>query len=147
MSVKLKINNYKNQEQTNVPRIPTALLEEIKEEGMRDMFERFYERLRVSPIKHLFPVHSDEAFEKAKQHAGDFFIQICGGPDYFNQNRGAPMMKKRHLPFYIDNKARVIWLDLFRTTINEMDNISDGVKIGFWEYLETFSYWMVNAKD
>lgn len=41
------------------------------------------------------------------------FIQICGGPKYFNENRGAPMMVARHQPFKITPKTRMVWLECY----------------------------------
>ncbi len=72
-------------------------LNEIGEVGMRDLLDRFYMKLYESPISHLFPADREE-MKTAAQHSADFFIQICGGVAYFNQNRGAPQMRKRHTP-------------------------------------------------
>ena len=89
-----------------------AFLAEIGEEGMRDLFKRFYTSLYNSPIKNLFP-QTEEEMMTASQHSADFFIQICGGTKYFNQNRGAPQMGRRHAPFAITPEARLHWLVLF----------------------------------
>ncbi|MCG3720288.1 globin, partial [Aliarcobacter butzleri] len=67
------------------------VLEFLGEDGMRKLISEHYDILKTSEIKDLFP-KNEEAFALAKQHSADFFIQICGGPDYFNQNRGNPMM-------------------------------------------------------
>ena len=75
-----------------------AFLAEIGEEGMRDLFKRFYTSLYNSPIKNLFP-QTEEEMMVASQHSADFFIQICGGTPYFNQNRGAPANGKKTCAF------------------------------------------------
>ena len=63
----------------------------LEEDGMRQMVSDHYDLLIESDIKDLFP-KNPIAIEKAKEHSADFFIQICGGPDYFNQNRGMPQL-------------------------------------------------------
>lgn len=120
-------------------------LQEIGEEGMRNLLDRFYLCLFESPIKELFPTERD-AMRKAGQTSADFFIQICGGPQYFNQNRGAPMMKKRHAPFRITPDARLHWLRCFKQALEPVVKCSDVNKQSFWNYINVFSIWMINSK-
>jgi hemoglobin len=124
-------------------------LQDIGEEGMRELLRRFYTKLYESPIKHLFPQDFDEMMT-ASQHSADFFIQICGGPQYFNQNRGAPQMRKRHAPFAITPTARLHWLTLFEEALQpiiEEKRSSDANIQSFWNYLNVFSQWMVNSPE
>ncbi len=121
-------------------------LAEIGEEGMRELISRHYDAIRQSDIYHLFP-QDDAEFEQAKRNSSDFFIQICGGPAYFNQNRGAPMMAKRHAPFAITPKAREIWLKLYIPLLEELlqNGVSEASVASFWNYLDIFSIWMTNT--
>ena len=121
-----------------------AFLAEITEEGMRDLFRRFYSSLHKSPIKDLFP-QSEEEMMIASQHSADFFIQICGGTDYFNQNRGAPQMGRRHAPFAITAEARLHWLVLFEEALQPLvGKVSDENIQSLWDYINVFSIWMIN---
>ena len=61
------------------------MLELLGEEGIRRMVSEHYDLLKESAIKDLFP-KNPIALEKAKEHSADFFIQILGGPECFNQN-------------------------------------------------------------
>lgn len=124
-------------------------LKDIGEKGMRDLLERFYDKLFESPIKALFPADK-EAMKNAGQISADFFIQICGGPTYFNQNRGAPQMRKRHAPFRITPEARLHWLVNFEEALEPIitKKLSSEENIqSFWNYLNTFSIWMINHRD
>ncbi len=124
-------------------------LSEIGEEGMRELLDRFYMKLYESPIAHLFPSDREE-MKTAAQHSADFFIQICGGPAYFNRNRGAPQMRKRHAPFAITPEARLHWLVLFEEALMpllEEQRCSETNLQSFWRYLDTFSQWMVNSRS
>lgn len=119
------------------------VLEELGEEGMRKLISDHYNLLKVSSIKELFP-SSEEAFEEAKKHSADFFIQICGGPRYFDQNRGAPRMIARHAPFKITAEARIVWLEAYSEVLTKL-HLSEESKQSFWNYLDIFSIWMINT--
>ncbi|MCB4747558.1 MAG: globin [Sulfurovum sp.] len=123
-----------------------VFLEEIGEAGMRELLERFYALLHEGPIKHLFP-DTKEEMRQAAQNSADFFIQICGGPKYFNKNRGAPQMGRRHAPFAITPEARLHWLVLFEQALQPLlGEVSDMYLQSFWDYLNVFSLWMVNTQ-
>lgn len=126
-----------------------AFLTDIGEQGMRDLLDRFYMGLFESPIKDIFPLDRVE-MKIAAQHSADFFIQICGGPGYFNKNRGAPQMRKRHAPFRITPHARLHWLVTFDEALQPIikQKLSSEENIqSFWNYLNIFSQWMINSKD
>ncbi len=119
----------------------------VGEERFRALVDEHYELIRNSDIDFLFPVNDDDDFEQAKKNAADFFIQICGGPDYFNQNRGLPQMIGRHAPFRIDERSRRRWLELYAEILPKLED--EGVKSeyieSFWSYIDIFSIWMINT--
>ena len=121
------------------------ILNVLGEEGMRKLISDHYDLLKQSNIRGLFPPN-DEAFEMAKKHSADFFIQICGGPRYFDKSRGAPRMASRHAPFKITPEARLIWLESYIIVLNTLE-LSDELKESFWNYLDIFSIWMLNTPD
>lgn len=126
--------------------IPEFLLE-VTEEGIRELVSKHYDSIRESEIANIFPQDPQE-FEEAKIHSSDFFIQICGGPKHFNQNRGAPQMVGRHAPFRIDAHARKTWLELYKPLVLELQEkgITETSLQSFWNYLDVFSSWMINTK-
>jgi hemoglobin len=115
----------------------------LGEKGMRNMVNDHYDLLVQSDIKDLFP-KNPIALEKAKEHSADFFIQICGGPQYFNQNRGKPQLYQRHLPFKITAEGREVWLKCYIKVLQKLD-LPENVIVSFWNYIEVFSKWMVNS--
>jgi len=120
-------------------------LEKLTEEGMRKLVNDHYNLLSQSKIKNLFP-RIDEALDKAKQRSSDFFIQICGGHPYYNENRGKPLLVKRHTPFAITPEAREVWLKCYIQVLSELDLPGNLIQ-SFWDYLNIFSFWMVNTKE
>jgi hemoglobin len=125
-----------------------GFLTDIGEEGMRALLDRFYMQLFESPIKALFPKEID-TMKDAGQTSADFFIQISGGTPYFNQNHGAPQMGRRHAPFAITPDARLHWLvcfeDALQPIIDDKQSSEENIQ-SFWDYINVFSIWMINAR-
>ncbi len=119
---------------------------QVGEDGIRQLIDAHYEYLKVSDAKHLFPIEDEREFALAKKHAGDFFIQYLGGPRYFEQSRGAPQMVGRHAPFAITPMMRRIWLLEYQKALEVLD-VDAALKESFWDYLNTFSTWMVNTPE
>jgi len=122
-------------------------LQEVGEQGIRDLLERLYTCLDTSPIRDIFPPKNREGMMEAGQISADFFIQICGGPAYFNQNRGAPQMRGRHAPFAITAEVRLHWLVCFEKALKPLEGqISEESLKSFWNYINIFSIMMINTQ-
>ena len=148
-SLDLSITPYQEGVNPPVTKPNPALLEDIGEEGMRELFKRAYLGLFNSPIKHIFPKTQEKILE-AGDISADFFIQICGGESYFNQKRGAPRMVGRHAFFTITPSGRVHWLKVFQEALQpliESKVTSDENIQSFWNYIDIFSMWMINTKE
>ena len=139
------INEYEFGQRPAVTLPSSQFLELMTETGIRKMVSDHYDLLSKSEAKHLFP-KIEEALDKAKQRSSDFFIQICGGHPYFNENRGKPMLAGRHAPFAINKKARIVWLNCYIEVLSKL-NLPEEVIQSFWDYLNVFSFWMVNTQN
>lgn len=117
----------------------------LTEEGVRKMVSDHYDLLTQSKISHLFP-RNDDALNKAKQNSADFFIQICGGPSYYLESRGKPMLAKRHAAGSITPEARIVWLQCYIQVLSKLE-LPEEIIQSFWNYLNVFSFWMVNSKE
>lgn len=119
------------------------ILEYLKESGVRKLISKHYDLLVTSNIQHLFP-QNENGIERAKEHSADFFIQILGGHPYFNENRGKPMLVRRHMPFKITAEARITWLECYRDALLSTD-MPKYLLETYWNYLNVFSIWMINT--
>jgi len=145
-TLELDITKFELGERGEVTHKPgKPLLNALGEDGMRKMISDFYDLLIKSEISDLFP-QDEKVFAMAKKHSANFFIQLCGGPEYFNKERGAPRLAARHMAFKITPAGRIVWLECFREVILKLD-ISDDLKINFWKYLDVFSNWMTNSPE
>ncbi len=124
-----------------------GFLYQVGEERFRKLVDDHYDLIRPSDIGFLFPIHDDDDFNAAKQHAADFLLQICGGPDYFNQTRGEPRMVGRHAPFRIDEESRRRWLEFYAQLLPDLvdEGIDEAYIQSFWDYLDIFSIWLINT--
>jgi hemoglobin len=103
----------------------------------------FYKELEQSEIRHLFPPDMEEASKKSAL----FFIGLLGGPPLYLQKYGPPRMRARHMPFEIDEPARLVWLRCFEKVLDgaETKYSFPGRHLeGFKDFLKGFSAWMVN---
>ncbi len=128
---------------------PKAFLEAVGGvDGMQELMYRFYDKIYESEISHFFPQDEDE-FEKIKIRNSKFFIQICGGPKIYEDDKeGQDMdeyMVRLHDDFSINEKARIEWLGTMREAIEE-HKIEDKEAVkAFWDYLDSFSKLTVNT--
>lgn len=144
--LKLEITPGKKGIRPPVTKPHPGFFHQVGEERFRKLVDDHYELIRNSDIAFLFPVNDEDDFTQAKNNAADFLIQICGGPDYFNQHRGEPRMVGRHAPFRIDEHARERWLEFYAELLPKLENegINPDYIKSFWDYLDIFSIWMIN---
>jgi len=122
-------------------------LTEVGEQGIRDLLTRLYTCLDSSPIREIFPPTDTKGMMEAAQISADFFIQICGGPAYFNQNRGMPQMRGRHAPFAITAEGRLHWLTCFEEALKPLESqVKEENLQSFWNYINIFSIMMINTQ-
>jgi hemoglobin len=129
------------------PRVATPnpeIYAEMGEEMIFAMLRDFYRELAQSSISHLFP----EDMMAAADKSAAFFVGLLGGPPLYHQRYGNPMMRARHMPFVIDEAARIEWLRCFALVLEDAParyNFPPQHLLGFWAFLEGFSTWMVNT--
>jgi hemoglobin len=121
--------------------------QQVGEARFRQLVADHYDLIKDSDIAFLFPTENDNDFAAAKKHAADFMIQICGGPAYFNESRGAPQMVGRHAPFRITEASRRRWLEIYAMLLPALldEGVTEENVQSFWDYLNVFSIWMVNT--
>lgn len=121
-----------------------AIYAAMGEENIFAMLRDFYGELEKSSIRDMFPEDMPAASEKSAA----FFVGLLGGPPLYQQRYGNPMMRARHMPFAIDEPARLEWLRCFAAVLEDAPmryNFPAEYIMGFWAFLEGFSAWMVNT--
>ena len=101
-------------------RRPVSLYEAIGgEETFTRLVRRFYEEVAADPV--LRPVYPAEDLGPAEEHLRLFLIQYWGGPATYNELRGHPRLRMRHVRFHIGETERDLWLKHMRTALDELD--------------------------
>ena len=98
----------------------TSLYERV---GGMAFFERlvarFYEGVAGDPpLRALYP---EEELGPAQHRLTLFLVQYWGGPKTYQEERGHPRLRMRHVPFAIDAEQRDRWLAHMRAALAEMD--------------------------
>lgn len=79
--------------------------------GGTPFFERlvdaFYEGVATDPI--LRPLYPEDLAE-SRRHLTLFLAQYWGGPQTYNEERGHPRLRLRHMPFRVGPAERDRWL-------------------------------------
>ena len=96
------------------------------------LVDRFYEGVVVDPV--LIVLYDEPSdLEKAQLHLTWFLAQYWGGPPMFNENRGDPKLRMRHMPFRIGPAERDQWLLHMLTAVDELSQ-DDSTRQELTEY-------------
>lgn len=72
-----------------------------------DLVDRFYAEVVHDPVLvHMYP----EDVTESKEHLALFLMQYWGGPSTYNEQRGSPRLRMRHVPFVIGQTEAEAWL-------------------------------------
>ncbi|WP_458624556.1 truncated hemoglobin YjbI [Staphylococcus pseudintermedius] len=117
--------------------------EVIGQERLYQLIDHFYSLVEQdNRINHLFPGDFAETARKQKQ----VLTQFLGGPDLYTQEHGHPMLRMRHLPFPIDDKAKEAWLENMHTAITHAQ-LPHGAGDYLYERLRLTANHMVNIEN
>ena len=147
--MKLRVTDGKIGVRPPVTKPHPGFLHEVGVERFEKLVYDHYELIETSEIAFLFPVHDEEDFAEAKRHAFTFLLEISGGEPLFTKERGAHQMVGRHAPFRIDEDGRRVWLELYAGLLEALvdEGITEEYIQSFWDYLDTFSMWLVNTQS
>ena len=78
---------------------------------------RFYEGVADDPV--LRPLYPEDDLGPAQRRLTLFLAQYWGGPTTYNDERGHPRLRMRHVPFAIGGAERDRWLVHMRAAIED----------------------------
>lgn len=88
------------------------------------LVDRFYAGVVTDEV--LWPLYPDQAdLAGAKRRLTLFLAQYWGGPHTYLEERGHPMLRKRHFPFPIGPLERDRWLVHMLAAVESMDAVPD----------------------
>jgi hemoglobin len=112
-------------------------------ETFRRLIEEFYSRVETDPV--LRPLYPEEDLGPAAERLRMFLEQYWGGPRTYSEVRGHPRLRARHVPFRVDEAARVAWLSNMRSALDEVGLHPEADRV-LWDYLKTAAQMLVNTE-
>ena len=103
----------------------------------------FYKRVGKHPK--LTPIFPEDLTETARKQRL-FLTQFFGGPRLFLEERGHPMMRRRHLPFEITPSRRDAWLECMEAALEEAE-IEEPIRSAIFEKLTMTANHMMNTPE
>lgn len=110
----------------------------------RRLVDAFYVRVETDPI--LRPMYPPDELEGARERLTLFLGQYWGGPDTYSQRRGHPMLRRRHMPFPIDEAARNQWVTHMGAAVDQLAP-PEAVARALRDYFQMAADAMVNQPD
>lgn len=113
------------------------------DEAFVELIDRFYERVASDPpLRAVYP----EDLEPGKRNLALFLIQYWGGPRTYSDERGHPMLRRRHMPFEVTADGAARWATHMIAAIESMDFPAPAEQ-ALLGYVRRFTPSMVNTHD
>ncbi|QST00830.1 globin [Pontibacillus sp. ALD_SL1] len=107
------------------------------------LVEAFYSRVAKHPdLQPIFPDDFTETIRKQEQ----FLSQFLGGPAYYTEEHGHPMLRARHLPFEITPTRKNAWLYCMDGALEEAE-IEEPYRSAIFERLTHTANHMMNTPE
>jgi hemoglobin len=110
----------------------------IGEEGFQRLVAAFYAQVPGDDILGaMYPKHD---LAGAEQRLRDFLVGRFGGPRRYEEQRGHPRLRMRHLPFKLNQAARDRWVQLMDRALDQAALPEDATLLlrQFFHHMATF---------
>ena len=114
--------------------------ERIGEENIKKLIHDFYSEIKKDKL--LSPMYKGD-FEGAEERLFLFMIQYLGGPTIYNEQRGHPRLRIRHVTFPVNDNAKKNWLNNMKIALDKSE-IGDSEKEFLWSYFQQTAEFLKN---
>ncbi|MDY0396085.1 globin [Virgibacillus halophilus] len=112
-------------------------------DAIEKIVDGLYKRIGVHPD--LVPIFPDDLTETARKQRL-FLTQFFGGPKLYTEDRGQPMLRRRHLPFEITPTRKDAWLLCMDGALEEA-GIAEPYRSAIFEKLTMTAHHMMNTPE
>lgn len=104
----------------------------------------FYSQVKTDDL--IGPMYPDDDWEGAENRLRWFLAQYWGGPRTYQEQRGNPMLRRRHFPFPIGEPEADRWLELMENSLNQFSEaeLPPGYRAQLWNHMQRVAYMMIN---
>lgn len=111
-------------------------------ETFKKLVDGFYAGVADDEV--LRPMYPEEDLGPAAERLQLFLEQYWGGPTTYQQLRGHPRLKMRHMPFKVNPLARERWLLHMRASLDSLA-LPPLLEAELWAYLDRAATAMLNT--
>ncbi|HLQ82888.1 MAG TPA: globin [Pseudogracilibacillus sp.] len=124
--------------------IPGTIYEAIGgQESIEKIANNLYKHVAQEPkLMEIFPEDLNESARKQSL----FLTQLFGGPQLYLEERGHPMLKRRHLEFEVTHERKELWLKCMNKSLEE-SHIEEPYRSAIFQRLTMTAEHMVNTLD
>lgn len=112
----------------------------IGDQNIKKLIHDFYQEISNDSL--LAPMYQGD-FEAAEERLYLFMIQYLGGPTYYNEKRGHPRLRQRHVLFPVTEQAKQNWLNNMKTALDKSE-IGVEEKEYLWDYFQKTGEFLKN---
>ncbi|MHA2789631.1 globin [Corynebacterium sp. S7] len=103
----------------------------------------FYDQVKEDDL--VGPMYPQDDWDGAQDRLKWFLAQYWGGPSTFNEKRGAPMLRRRHFPYEIDEEAARRWLSMMEKSLDNVE-VSEEHRAALWDHMVRVAGMMINKE-
>lgn len=111
-------------------------------ETFKKIAAKFYEGVANDQV--LKPMYPEDDLGPAQERLQLFLEQYWGGPSEYQELRGHPRLRMRHMPFKINPEAREHWLMHMRAAVESV-GLPPLLEAELWAYLDRAATAMLNT--
>jgi hemoglobin len=121
----------------------SSLYDEVGGEPVfRQLVDAFYDGVEHDPV--LRPLYPEGDLSAPRERLRMFLVQYWGGPTTYQETRGHPRLRMRHVTWQIGERERDAWLALMLAAVARLD-VSDEHRAAIWDHLERAAHMLVNV--
>lgn len=108
------------------------------------LVEGIYTQVKKDDL--IGPMYPDQDWDGAQDRLRWFLAQYWGGPRTYQEQRGNPMLRRRHLPFAIGEAEAERWLQLMGNSMEQFsdDELPQPYRAEMWNHMQRVAYMMIN---
>jgi hemoglobin len=114
------------------------------EEFFTSLVDDFYKQVPANPI--LAPMYPLDDLPGANQRLRLFLMQYWGGPSTYDELRGHPRLRRRHMPYKIDAAARDAWMEIMTNAVKARE-LSLELEAELMDYLRSTARFLINTGE
>ena len=114
------------------------------EEFFQKLVAGFYAQIKTDDL--IGPMYPEDDWEGAEDRLRWFLSQYWGGPRMYQEQRGNPMLRRRHLPFPIGEAEADRWLELMGRSLDQFseEQLPPAYRAQLWNHMQRVAYMMIN---